>query len=367
MSELGFRTSGRVRPRRARGCVAVILALAVLAGILAFAAVKGQEFLAEAFTVPDYSGPGEGAVVVQVAQGASNREIGAALESKGVVQSAEAFTRAARKDSRALGIQPGYYRLRERMAATEALSLILDPTARILDRVTIPEGRRLSQTLAILSKKSAISESAFTRALKDSQSLGLAPYANGKPEGVLFPSTYDLDPGTTAASLLQDMAARHIAVAEKLHLTEGAKQLGRTPLEVVTVASLIEAEGRRPEDFPKIARVIYNRLDDDLRLQMDSTVHYAINKYVRPSTTAKERANPSPYNTYKVKGLPPGPINAPGERALAAALHPASGKWLYFVTTNPDSGETKFASTYTQHDAFVREFQKWCRANSDRC
>ena len=369
MSELGFRTSTsrRARQRRWPGCLAVVLALTVLGGAVGFVVVKGQSYLTGAFTVPDYAGTGEGEVVVQVAQGDSSRDIADTLEGKDVVKSAEAFTRAARKDSRALGIQPGYYRLREQMEAKAALGLLLDPTARILDRVTVPEGKRLSQVLAILSDKTAIPPKEFEDALKDPDSLGLPAYSKGQAEGVLFPSTYDIDPGTTASSLLEEMSARYTDVTDNLGLVAGAKAVGRTPLEVVTVASLIEAEARRPEDFGKIARVIYNRLGEDQRLQMDSTVHYAINRYTRVSTTGKERANQSPYNTYVHKGLPPGPINAPGERALKAALNPTAGEWLYFVTTNPDSGETKFARTYAEHNTFVREFQQWCRANADRC
>lgn len=367
MSELGFRTSRRVRHRRGRGCIAVLLAFAVLGGALGFVAIKGRSFLTEAFTVPDYSGTGEGEIVVQVEKGASSRDIAATLEEKDVVKSAEAFTRAARKDSRALSIQPGYYRLREQMAASSALSLILDPNSRILDRVTVPEGRRVTQAVKILAEKTNIPESEFLAVLKDPSSLGLPAYARGRPEGMLFPATYDVDPGTTAATLLHDMTARYRDVADDIGLENGAADIGQSPLEVVTVASLIEAEARRPEDFPKVARVIYNRLAEGQQLQLDSTVHYAINRYTRVSTTAAERANRSPYNTYVHTGLPPGPINAPGERALQAALHPAPGEWMYFVTVNPDSGATKFARTYAEHEAYVKEFQQWCRSHSDRC
>jgi UPF0755 protein len=367
VSQLGFRTSGRVHHRRWTSCLAVLIAMAVLGGAVGFATIKGKEYLAQAFTVPDYSGPGEGTVVVQVTRGQSNRDIAVTLEEKGVVKSAEAFTRAARQDSRALGIQPGFYRLRARMSAKEALELMLDPTSRISDRVTIPEGRRLTQVVEILSKKTNIPEAEFLAALKDPESLGLPPYAKGKPEGVLFPATYDFDPGTTATSLLQAMARAHIEVAEELDLVRKAKEMGRTPLEIVTVASLVEAEARRPEDFGKIARVIYNRLEAGKKLQLDSTVHYAVNQYGRITTTQEQRANPSPYNTYVHEGLPPGPINAPGKAALKAALDPTPGDWMYFVTVNPDTGETKFAKTLAEHEEYVRKFQAWCRANKGRC
>ncbi|HZC27660.1 MAG TPA: endolytic transglycosylase MltG, partial [Actinopolymorphaceae bacterium] len=165
MSELGFRTSGRVRPRRIRGCLAVLAAMCVLGAVVGVVAVKGQSLLVGVFTVPDYPGPGEGEVVVQVNQGDSSRDIAATLEQKGVVKSAQAFTRAARGDSRALGIQPGFYRMRSQMSGQDALGLILDPGARMLERVTVPEGKRIAQTQAILTDKAGISKSDLAAAL----------------------------------------------------------------------------------------------------------------------------------------------------------------------------------------------------------
>jgi UPF0755 protein len=360
-----------VQPRRGRGCLAVTIAVAILGAAVGLVVVKGQSFLSNAFTVADYSGPGQGEVVVQVTNGDTSRDIAATLEEHGVVKSAEAFTRAARQDSRALGIQPGYYRLRREMEAQLALDLMLDPSSRILDRVTVPEGRRLSEIIDILAKETGIPKEDFTKALQDPANLGLPDYVQDNVEGVLFPATYDVDPGTTAVSLLQDMAAKYVEVSESLGLVAGAKELGLTPMQVVTVASLVEAEARRPEDFGKVARVIYNRLDSDLpyerRLQLDSTVHYALNKRGNVFTTEKDREVASPYNTYRHPGLPPGPINAPGARALRAALHPAGGDWHYFVTVNLNSGETKFAQTLEQHNAYVRELNAWCRDHRDVC
>jgi UPF0755 protein len=367
VTELGFRTSHRVRPRRWRGCLAVFVAVSVLVVAVGLAAVKGQSFLADFFTVPDFSGPGQGEVVVQVAKGDTSRDIAATLEREGVVKSAEAFTRAARRDSRALGIQPGYYKLRQQMAGSGALALILDPTSRVLDRVTVPEGRRLSQVLTVLQKKTGIPRKEFTAALRDREALGLPSYAKGRVEGLLFPATYDIDPGTSALSLLQEMTGRYAEVTDGLRLSSRAKARGLTPMEIVTVASLIEAEARRPQDFPKIARVIYNRLDAGMILQLDSTVHYAVNDYSRASTTPEQREVDSKYNTYRYEGLPPGPINAPGERAIDAALSPASGPWLFFVTVDLESGETKFAETVAGHDQYVAEYRQWCDSHRGRC
>src|SRR5690606_14277142 len=174
--------------------------------------------------------------------------------------------------------------------------------------------------------------------------------------------------GTTALSLLEQMAARFQQEADALQLVAKAKRLGRTHQEILTVASIVQAEVSRPGDFPKVARVIYNRLDQGMRLQMDSTVHYAVNhQSAKVTTTRKERQTRSPYNTYRYKGLPPGPINAPGTDALKAALSPAKGDYLYFVTVDLDNGVTKFASTLAEHNENVKEFQRWCQNHKGRC
>src|SRR5918998_1759727 len=145
-----------------------------------------------------------------------------------------------------------------------------------------------------------------------------------------------------------------------------AKKLKLDPYEVLIVASIIEKEVRRPEDRAKVARVIYNRLAEDMKLQMDSTVTYALN--LKGTTTSKEQRNSrSPYNTYRYKGLPPGPISAPGKAALEAAAEPENGKWMYFVTVNLDTGETKFATTDEEFQKLVAEFQAWCQSNQGRC
>lgn len=370
MSELGFRTTGRrVKQRRGRGCIAVILALAILAAGSAIAVVKGREWLEATFTTPDYSGPGSGSVQIQVESGQTSEDIAVTLEKEGVVKSAEAFVSAAKRDDRSLMIQPGFYELRSKMEGTEALALLLDPAARIENYVTIPEGQRVSQTVDTLAEGTGIPARDFEAVLEEPGGLGLPSYAKDRPEGFLFPAKYPIDPGTSADLLLNTMVERYDEEAEKLDLEKRAKRLGRTPLEVVTVASIIEAEVRRPNDFGKVARVIYNRLDDGWRLQMDSTVHYATNtsEAGKVSTTDEARDSRSPYNTYRYEGLPPGPIGSPGGAAMDAALQPTPGDWMYFVAVNPDSGETKFAVTDAQHAANVDEWQDWCAKNEGRC
>jgi UPF0755 protein len=124
----------------------------------------------------------------------------------------------------------------------------------------------------------------------------------------------------------------------------------------------VQAEARLPEDFAKVARVIYNRLEDGQPLQMDSTVAYANDVYT-VFTSDEQRAVDSPYNTYLYPGLPPGPINSPGSQALEAALNPAEGSWRYFVTVDLETGETKYADTFEEHESNVAELQAWIVEN----
>ena len=138
--------------------------------------------------------------------------------------------------------------------------------------------------------------------------------------------------------------------------------------KALIVASIIEKEVFRAEDRAKVARVIYNRLAKGVQLQFDSTVAYSVNKTGTVWTTADERdckKNPSPYNTYCVKGLPPTPISAPAEAALSAALNPEAGDWMFFVPINLDTGETKFSVTDAEHNAARAELQAWCLASPE--
>jgi UPF0755 protein len=146
-------------------------------------------------------------------------------------------------------------------------------------------------------------------------------------------------------------------------LVSRAALVGKTPYEVLTIASLVQAESKLPVDMPKIARVLYNRLEKGMRLQLDTTVLYANGGKKGLTTTAAQRAIDSPYNTYKVDGLPAGPIDSPGQEAIEAALNPAVGPWLFFVAVNPDTGETKYAVTPEEHARNVEEFRAWLRAH----
>ncbi len=361
MSHLGLpMTSGpeedEHRPRR-RGrsllaALVAVVALVVVAGGL-FLAVGGAGSRLRAFLSgpADYPGPGSGSVQVVIAPGDTATAIGEKLQKAGVVESVGAFVAAARADSRSTSIEPGYYALKLRMKAVDALAVLIDPTNRILTRVTVPEGLRLDETIKLLAAKTSFSVTALQAALA-SPRLGLPGYAKGDPEGYLFPATYDVSPGDSALSLLQAMVHRFDQAAA----TVGLDTSGRPPAEVVVIASLVEAEARNPGDYGKVARVIVNRLAAGMPLQLDATINYAL-KADKTIITFKDLKVASAYNTYTHTGLPPGPIDSPGEAALQAAMNPTPGDWLYFVTVNPATGQTKFTSSYQQFLAFTQELR----------
>ena len=304
----------------------------------------------------DYSGPGTGYLVVQVPSGASASSLGPELTRLGVVASARAFVLAAEHSSNPNGLLPGFYGMHLHMQASLAYALLLNQKNLVQVTVTVPEGWRLSQIVAYLGAKSGIPASAYEAILKNPAQLHLPAYANGRSEGYLFPATYEVLPHETALGVLTGMVQRFEQEAAQVHLAAAARQVHLTEGQVITMASLVEAEGGRVSDYPKIARVIYNRLEQGIPLQLDSTVLYGLNTY---GIIASDRqlASSSPYNTYKHKGLTPGPIDSPGATAIRAVLHPAAGNWIYFVTVNPKTGLTLFTASEAQFQQYRAELE----------
>jgi UPF0755 protein len=208
------------------------------------------------------------------------------------------------------GLLPGFYRMHLHMQASLAYALLLDPNNLVQVTVTIPEGLRLSQIVVLLGTKSGLPASAYNKVLKDPASLGLPGYANGKPEGYLFPATYEVLPHETALGVLKGMVQRFDQEATEVNLVTAAKQVHLSQGQVIIMASLVQAEGGRLSDYPKIARVIYNRLAQGIPLQLDSTVLYGLNTFGILASD-QQLNSPSPYNTYRHKGLTPGPIDSP--------------------------------------------------------
>lgn len=359
MSQLGLgmtQDGGAEDPQAPRGSSSsrgpLLIAVAALV-VVGLAVVFGLKSLGGGTS--DYEGAGSGTAVVVVAKGDSLREIGRSLAAAGVVATESAFVDAASADSRAESIAPGSYQLRSAMSGEEALALMLDPASRVVKKVAVPEGWRFEKTVTAAAKGTGISEDALRESLSRAGSLGLPSYAEGNVEGFLFPATYEFGPDVTADDVVSAMLARFDQAASDADLEAAATAKGLTPLEVITVASLVQGESST-EDYDKVARVIYNRLKAGMRLQFDSTVNYALGS-TDLQLSADQLATDSPYNTYRNKGLPPGPINSPGDAAIQAALNPATGTWLYFVATDPANKITEFATSYDDFLALKRKFQ----------
>ncbi|WP_343951370.1 endolytic transglycosylase MltG [Nonomuraea longicatena] len=334
----------------------------VLAGVAAtvLAVGVGCYTVVKPYVAPDdFEGGGSGAVTVRIDPGATAGEVGATLTAAGVVASARSFINATEEKSVADRLRPGHYRLRKGMAAGAAVDLLLTPSSRVVKRATIPEGMRAGEVYQRISQQSGLPVRDFQAV--DTDLLGLPEYARGV-EGFLFPATYEVEPGTTAPDLLAAMVDRFEVAAKKVHLAERAAEIGLTPLEAVIVASLVQAEGGRDSDYPKIARVIYNRLRDGRPLEIDSTVLYAQSRRTL-KVSIKDTKVRSPYNTYMRAGLPPGPIANPGEKALMAALHPAEGDWYWFVTTNPAHRITKFTDKESEFVRYREELNQYLGTN----
>lgn len=360
MTELDERTGDRPpRPRRRRRqrtgarWVGVLFVLLLVAGLAWGGLYAGQRLLSLFEAAPDYDGPGGAEVVVQIVPGQTAADVATTLREEDVIASRTAFLEVANPDPRAASLQPGFYRLRLQMKAADAFELLLDPASRVLGRVTIPEGYTVPQILDALAKGTEIPLEQYQAAAQDPAGIGLPPYAEGRLEGFLFPATYDVEPDMTAVQVLSMMVARFEQAAQQLDLAARADAVGISPYEAVVVASLVEREARVDADAPKIARVVYNRLDAGIPLGIDAAILYGLGR-TSGGLTASDLAKDTPYENRRRTGLPPTPIASPGEQALQAALQPADGPWLYYVLKDRE-GNHLFTDDY---DEFLRQKEK---------
>ncbi|MFE6175045.1 endolytic transglycosylase MltG [Streptomyces sp. NPDC056464] len=221
--------------------------------------------------------------------------------------------------------------------------------------LVIPEGWRASQIYVAVDKALAL-PSGTTKKSLGKLDLKLPNDADGNPEGYLFPATYPLERGgqkETSDSLLSAMVDTANKKFSGAPIAAGAQRNAMNVYQAVTIASIVQAEAATRTDMAKVARVVFNRLERGMPLQMDSTINYALNRSTLRTTEADTRIE-SPYNSYQRMGLPPTPIGSPGDEAMRAATSPAAGDWLYFVTVKP--GDTRFTADYAEHQRNVAEF-----------
>lgn len=335
--------------RRGRGCGLVISA-ALVAGVGVVGYVGYGFYQSHFASSPDYEGEGTGNVMVDIPDHASLGEMARVLHKAGVVKSPGAFVEAADDNQKSRSIQPGTYILRKRMSGASAVAMMLDPSSQ--NGIIIAEGWRASRIYDEIDKKLEVPEGT-TKKAATSGDIGLPKWAHGEPEGFLFPSKYSVGEKSKPEDVLRKMVQRAEAEYAKAGLEDAAKKLDKTPEQIITIASLVQAEAQEDHEFGKVARVVYNRLDKDMALGFDSTINYAMGRSTLDVSVADTKY-PSPYNTYLHKGLPPGPIGNPGHQAIEAALKPTPGDWLYFVTVKP--GDTRFTDSASEHQKNVEDF-----------
>ncbi|MFE7902547.1 endolytic transglycosylase MltG [Streptomyces sp. NPDC057424] len=348
------------KPKKRRNGMACLLVVVILVGGLVGVSYFGYQFYQDRFgDDPDFAGEGNGQqVTVEIPEGALGYKIGQVLKSAGVVKSVDAFVAAQQENPNGKGIQDGVYTLQKQMSAESAVELMLSPKSR--DNLIIAEGRRNADIYRLIDKRLGVKEGTTAAvAKKDYKKLGLPAWALNHPdvkdplEGFLYPSSYGVSKGRKPEAVLKQMVTRATAAYEKLGVEKKAESLGlENPWQLITVASLVQAEGKTHDDFRKMAEVVYNRLkptntETNQLLQFDSSFNYLKNESNIHISESEINSNKDPYNTYTNKGLPPGPIGNPGDVALQAALKPTKDGWIYFVATDGVS-KTEFAKTHAQ-------------------
>lgn len=360
------RASRELGPKKRRKWPWVLLALflvfvAAPAGVVWWAWTNYEPQIREVLGIElpnDYEGTGNGTEVLFAIQpGDIGSDVATNLVDAGVTMTFDAFYDLLLADP-SIQFQPGTYPLEEEMSAQAALDVLADAENIITIRALVREGLRAGEVIAALSEATGVPLEDYEAVIADPQALGV-PEEAPNIEGYLFPATYTFEPGLTALDHVQRLVdetfsrldARGVAVEDRHR--------------VLTIASLIQREARLEEDFYRVSRVIQNRLAIDMMLQFDSATQYGAGDTGSVWSSAEALGDDNPYNTYAITGLPIGPIAAPGDVALDAALAPAEGEWLYFVTIDLRTGETQFSNTLAEHEQGVERLREWCRASDE--
>lgn len=305
------------------------------------------------YVTQDFQGPGVGEVVIRIEKGDDGLSIAQKLVDTGVVKDFDSFYRLLiEKDP---VFFPGSFRLRLQMSNQAALDVISNPANAMMYKITIPEGFRAVQIFEEISKVSGIPVSEISAAAEDLAGFGIPDQAP-TIEGYLFPATYSFDTEATARDILSAMVSRMDQELAKFGVTEKNRH------RVLTLASIVQREAKLSEDFYKVSRVFANRIEIGMPLETDPTISYSYDGTDMSEKSKQEQLDYG-YNTYLISGLPPGPISSPGSLAIEATLNPVTGDWLFFVTINLASGETKFSKTLAQHEEYVKLLRQWEREN----
>jgi UPF0755 protein len=308
-----------------------------------------------------FKGEGEGVVRVQIPTGASVTRIGDILEANDVISSAFFFRARVTLGGDRGDLKPGSYKLAKGMSYGAAIDELSEGPPKNIVTLTIPEGRSRNE-IAPVVEQAGLSGS-YRRASERSSAIDLRRYRAGAAknlEGFLFPATYELKRGASAADLVTKQLEAFETEFGKIDMRRARKKR-LTPYDVLIIASMVEREAGVARDRPLIASVIYNRLKAGMPLGIDATIRFALNNWTEPLKES-ELASTSPYNTRKIAGLPPGPIGNPGLDSIRAAAAPAKTDYIFFVVKPCGEGEHAFSETEAD---FLRD-QALYNAERDR-
>ncbi|HEY9354718.1 MAG TPA: endolytic transglycosylase MltG [Arthrobacter sp.] len=347
--------------RRRRRLLALFLTLAVFVTAVAV----GAQFLKPLLRndkPSDFPGPGTGEVQVSVEPGEGTRSMAAKLESEKVVANADTFLQAFTASGGTLS--PGDYIFKMEMKNSDAVNVLLGQDKSKVIYFALSAGLRIGESLQAISEGSGIPLNQLTELSNKPGEFGLP--ANAKNlEGFLAPGEYRFPLGTPVKDILQSLVKVTVDELVSQGITDPAKQY-----EAVIVASIVQAEGGQAE-YGDVAGAIYNRLKPNDQtngyLQVDSAVTYGLGTKSFNFTDEQRQDKSNPYNTYANPGLPPGPIGSPGKTAIDAAARPKANDYLYWVTINLDTKETKFSKTLAEHNVYVDQYNTWCEAHAGRC
>ncbi|MFJ9580176.1 endolytic transglycosylase MltG [Streptomyces sp. NPDC101191] len=354
--------------RKAKNGMACLVVAAVIIGGVGGIGYFGYQFWQGQFgEAPDFAGTGSGDVQIEIPKDAGGYEIGNILKKAGVVKSVDAFVSAQQKNPKGMLIQDGVYTLKKEMSAESAVALMLDPASQ--SNFIISEGRRNVWVYEQIDKRLDLKPGTTQGIAKaKANELGLPDWAKNHEnvkdplEGFLFPASYPVAKGNKPEDVLRKMVSRANKEYGKYDLEAKAKALGvDSPWELVTIASLVQAEGTSHDDFRKMAEVVYNRLKPSNPqtyggLEFDSTYNYIKNQSKLDLSLTELRKYDNPYNTYFVKGLPPGPIGNPGNEAMTGTVNPTSDGWYYFISL--DGKSSQFTKTNAEHQKLVQKFNE---------
>ncbi|MEJ1155478.1 endolytic transglycosylase MltG [Microbacterium marmarense] len=360
---------GNRRKRRIGGWIALAVFLLLIGGAAVATWYVWSTYESQIREVMGWEEPQDyeeglatGETFVTISEGDTGSPISQSLYDAGVTKTPEAFYDYLIDTGQNPNFVPGVFAMQQQMTSEAALAALMNPENKMENSAQLREGLTVEDSLPLLAEGIGLPLEDLEAAVKNPADYGVEA---DTLEGWLFPATYSFDPGVTAEEVIQRLVNRTITSLDAAEVPVDQRQ------EILTIASIIQREARYEEDMRKVATVIENRLQADNQetfgyLQMDSTAQYGFGEDDgTASTSADAQYDDNPWNTYVNPGLPVGPIANPGDVAIAAAMDPAEGDWLYFVTVNLNTGETTFTTNLNDHNAAVNDWLSWCSENPD--